>query len=153
MTIETTVNISKNNRTQLENSADYLKISKNELIKRLIVRYLNQNFDNFAGSTRIKYQKRLKGEKWKPVHIWLSPEFYDKCQDLRRFHKLSISYILTKAIELYLNEILQGEHNNYFHNYMFIGFIYNNCPVFIITWDYPGNNFTTELLNLYDNNT
>ena len=83
----------------------------------------------------------------------MSPEFYDKCQDMRRFQKLSVSYILAKAMELYLQEILNGECDNYFHNYIFISFIVNKCPIFIVTWDYPGNEYAKRLLDLYDNNT
>ncbi len=151
MTIETTINISQKNKSILEKNSETLKISKNDLIKKLIVKFLSQNISNFPDQKRIEYQKRKSGEIWKPVHIWLSPEFYDKCQDLRRFHKLSISHILAKAIILYLHEILKGDFDTYYHNYLFIGFIHNNCPVFIITWDYPGNTFTKQLLNLYDN--
>ena len=153
MLIETTINISKKNYITLKESAEILKITKNELIFRLIIRYFNRKLNNFAGSTRIKYQKNENGQGWKSIHVWFSPEFYDKCQDLRKFHKFSISFILSQAIELYLNELLNGQCDNYLHSYMFFGFTFNNCPIFITTWDYPGNEFTERIFNLYDNNT
>ena len=107
MTIETTINISKSNKILIENAAFSLKTTKNEIIKNLMLKFLNDNLNNFAGLTRIKYQKKEIGEKWKSIHVWFSPEFYDKCQDIRKFHKLSISHILSIAINLYLKKNIE----------------------------------------------
>ena len=153
MIIETTVNISQKNREILYKSSEQTKLSKNDLIKKLIIKFLNHNLENYADQKRIQYQKRNNREIWKSVHIWLTPELYDKCQDLRRIHKLSISHIVAIAIKKYLKEILSGQYDNYLRTYMFISFIHYNCPIFIITWDYPGNKMTQKLLNLYDNYT
>ena len=153
MTIETTINITMKNKIILERGAEKLKITKNELVKRLILRYLNKNLEKYAEFTRIQYQKKEESDSWKSIHVWLPSEFYDKCQDLRKFHKLSISFILAKAIGTHLEELLNGINDEYYHNYMFISFIHNGCPVFIITWDYPGNIFTKNILNLYDKYT
>ena len=151
MTIETTINISMKNKIIIEKSAEKLQISKSEIIKRLFVLFINQNFENFPDLKRVQYQKKKPDEIWKPIHVWFSPEFYDKCQDLRRFHKLLISYILTLAILLYRNKILEGEHDNYHHNYVFIAFKHNHCPILIITWDYPGNTMVEKILQLRGN--
>ena len=151
MVIESTVNISLNKKQKIEFYSNKLNISKNELILKLLFKYLSCNLNNYKTFTRIQYQKKDQDGTWKKIHVWFSTDFYEKCLDLRKFHKLSISYILSIAIDLYLSEIINDQDDNYRHNYIFMSTIFNNCPIFIITWDYPGNKKALQLLNLYNN--
>ncbi len=151
MIIETTINISKSNKKLLQEYALKYDLSINKLTIKLLIKYLNNNIGNYRTFSSIKYQKRINNDPWKTLHLWLSPDFYEKCLDLRKFHKLSLSNILSQAIKLYLKKIQYQKYDNNTTNYIFIGSVYKKCPIFIITWDYPGNKKVKQLLDIYEN--
>ncbi len=151
MTIESTINISNTNKALLKKSSQQLHITINELITILLNKYLNQQVNYNKIFQRVKYQKLKQNEFWKTQHVWYSNDFYEKCLDLRRFHKFSLSNILSQAIELYLNEILTGEYDNYNKNYALFNSNYNNCTIFFISWDYPGNKVMEKIHEIFEN--
>ncbi len=150
MKIETTLNISESNLLLLKNEVKKTNIPMNKLIINLLFQYLNKRSNHYKTFSRIRYQKRNKTKLWKVKHVWFTPDFYEKCVDLRKFHKLSLSGILAEAIELYLEKISDKKYDNYHKSYIFISTFYNNCPIFIISWEYPGNKKTLELLQIQE---
>ena len=148
MKIESTINISHQNIELIEKSRIKLKISKNELITLLISQVINEKKRKFKGFKRIKYQKRNSSRKYKAIHISWIPDLYEKCIDLRKYYKMSVSYILSIALKKYLSKIMQQKHNYTinFKNYFLLTRIINNIPVFIITWDYIDENNMIKLL-------
>ncbi len=150
MTIETTISISNKNKIRLLNCSQQLDISANELITRLLVKYLHSNNKKYKMYSRVTYQRLEKGCSLKRMHVWFSPEFYEKCFGLRLFLKLSLSNILAQAINLYLDEILNGQHDNYEHSFLFQSSVYKNCPIFIIAWNYPGNEIAKKIQEIYE---
>ncbi len=150
MNIDTTINITDNNTVLLKNSAEKLNVSTNVLIIRLITKFLVNTDRNIKAFQRISYQKKDETECWVQKHLWFSPEFYEKCLDLRKFYKLSLSNVLAVAINLYLVEKLKGVTDNYTQNYTFMQSKQAGCGVFTITWGYPGNEMVKELLQIYE---
>ncbi len=150
MTIETTINISNVNKALLEKIASQLNTSMNVLIIKLLSRYLHNKLGSYKTFSRVSYQKKNVAEHWKCVHVWFSPEFYEMCLDLRKFHKCSLSNILAQAIDLYLDDILSDECDNYFNAYMFFDTISNNCPLFVTIWGYPGNEEAIRILKFLE---
>ncbi len=150
MDIETTVSISNKNKIRLIDYSKQLNISTNQLIIQLLVKYLNSKHKKHKVYSRVAYQKLEEGCSLKRIHVWFSPEFYEKCFGLRLFLKLSLSNILCQAIDLYLEDILQGQYDNYVMNFIFQSSEYMNCPIFIIAWDYPGNEVATKILEIYE---
>ncbi len=146
--IDTCINITDNYLELLDKSAKKMKITRNELVVKLIMAYLARQKNKYQIFTRVKYQSKQDYEKWSPIHVWLSQELYEKCQNLRVFQKLSVSFILTKSIEQYLDYILKGETDNYTHTYLCFFTKLNNCHFFIILWEYPGEKILTKLLKL-----
>ena len=132
------------------NYSQQLDISTNELIIQLLVKYLQSNKKKYKIYSRVTYQRLEKGCSLKRMHVWFSPEFYEKCFGLRLFLKLSLSNILAQAIDLFLDEILHGEYDNYEKNFIFQSSTYNNCPIFIITWNYPGNKVAKKIQEIYE---
>ena len=149
MSIDTNINITDKNHKLLEKNAFKMNITKNELVVKLLTAYLNNQSKNYEVFKRVKYQKKKKHEIWNPIHVWLSPEFYEKCINLRVFHKLSLSNILTLAIQLYLNKIIKGVADNFTKNYIFLYTDLYECPIFIIAWGYPREETVMKLYNLY----
>ncbi len=150
MRIETTICISDKNKIRLANYSQQLDISTNELINKLLVKYLNSNYNKTRIYSQVKYQKLEKGTSLKRIHVWFSPDFYEKCFGLRLFLKLSLSNILAQAINLYLDEMLRGQYDNYEHNFLFQSSVYKNCPIYIIAWSYPGNKIATKIQEIYE---
>ncbi len=150
MTIETTLCISNKNKIRLVNYSQKLDISTNELIRKLLVKYLHSYKKQYKIYSRVTYQKLGEGNSLKRIHVWFSPEFYEKCFGLRLFLKLSLSNILSQAIDLYLEDILKGQYDNYEKNFFFQSSIYKTCPIFIIAWNYPGNEIATKILEIYE---
>ncbi len=150
MTIETTISISNKNKIRLINCSQQLDISTNKLIIKLLVKYINSNYNKTQIYSRVAYQKLERGTTLKRIHVWFSPEFYEKCFGLRLFLKLSLSNILSQAIDLYLEEILKGQYDNYEKNFVFQSSTYKNCPIFIIAWNYPGSEIARKILEIYE---
>ncbi len=150
MKIDTTINITDNNTILLKESAAKLNISINELVIRLISQLLTDKNNKIKSFQRISYQKKNENENWNPIHIWISPEFYEKCLDLRKFFKLSLSFILAKAIKQFLNRILEGITDNYSHNYILLSSISDDSRFFTTVWDYPQQETIQNIIQFHD---
>ncbi len=151
MDIHTTIHISDYNKLKLERLAVLLNMNVNHITCLLITYYIQKNSKAIKMFSRIRYQKRKNNEKWLRLHVTFSPGFYEKCQDLRKFHKLSISSILSKAIELYSQEIIKNKYDNYFHNYIIFMKIVDDSPQFLILWNYQEEKKMRKLYEMYEN--
>ncbi len=115
-------------------------LSKDELIKLLISRFIKKNsFIPQPGKT-VKYQDGGPERVWKIEHINLEPVFYEKVLDLRRHFKFSVSWFVAFGIINYLDELVRDLSNsgnsakildNYTGNYVYIFEIVDNILVFI----------------------
>ena len=150
MHIDTTVNISKNNRSLFVETAKELKITKSELFIILITKYLNHYKKDIQHFKKVSYQKRNFDGDWKKMHIWISPGFYEKCIDLRKFQKLSLSYILALAIKLYLKEIKEVDTDIYLHQYVTFYSFYKSTLIFTIMWNYPEEKVVKKVMNMHE---
>ena len=148
--IDSCVNITDNNLKLLEKSAKQLNISRNDLVVKLFIAYLSHQKNKYKVFSRVKYQKKNEHEKWRSTHVWFSQEFYEKCQNIRVFYKLSISFILAESIQLFLEKILRGSTDNYTHTYICFFTKLNNCPVFTILWEYPGEKILTKIYEIHN---
>ena len=137
MNIDTTINITNTNKTLVNQVAEKLNISRSGLIIQLLKKYMHENKNTLIQHKSVSYQQKKKCEKWKKIHVWLDENFYEKCLDLRKFHKLSLSKIIQIAIALYLDNIINEITDNYQDYYSCMCKIINNSPVFIITWQQP----------------
>ena len=150
MVIETTINISDKNKNILNNYAQKLNINVNTLIIKLLGYYLNNQAGKYTTFKRLKYQKKEEGTIWRTLHIWLSSDFYEKCLDLRKFHKFSLSNILSQAINLYLEKISNSQYDNYPKGYLFIHSKHNNSYTFSLAWEIPEINKLTQIYELQE---
>ena len=77
--------------------------------------------------SRVKYQERDVKENWHRLHVLMNEYEYEYYFDMRKFFKMSVSFILAYAVVKYLNEIINELLNRsistdkyYFRNYIFI---------------------------------
>jgi hypothetical protein len=123
MLIATTLHVHKTILTKLDETAIVIGISRNAIIKLLIQKIMKDNHRMIKVNTRVRYQEKDQKENWKRINIVFNEYEYEYCQDIRKFYKMSISYILAFAVLRYLDEILKIKKNtdNYFYlNYIFI---------------------------------
>ena len=146
MYLKTTINLTYSYKKIISKEAARLSITQNELIIFLILKFLKNKNIKFKSFSNVKYQNKLNSEKWKKAHLKLSAEFYEKCLDLRKFCKLSLSYIVALAIEKFLIGKNIKQIDNYTSNYVSIFKIIENCPTFIVLWGIPKLDKLEELL-------
>jgi hypothetical protein len=147
MLIATTLHVHKTILTKLDETAIVIGISRNAIIKLLIQKIMKDNHRMIKVNTRVRYQEKDQKENWKRINIVFNEYEYEYCLDLRKFFKMSVSYILALAVLRYMDEILRkGEStNNYcFCNYVFTRKITDNVICWQIYWGIP----TPTLKNL-----
>ena len=140
MLIETTLNIHKSILDRLDTGTAITGRPRNSIIKLLIQRFMMDNQRMIKTNSRVKYQERDLKENWQRINIVFNEYEYEYCQDLRKFFKMSVSYILAFAVLRYLDEILHGNKstNKYFFcNYIFIRKIIDNIVCWEIYWGIP----------------
>lgn len=146
MTIETSIYIHINILEKINNAAKLKGISRTELIILLIKQVMDETPSKACLGKRIQYQERCPANEWHTLHLELRPDDYNFFLDLRKFLKMSVSYILKYAVNKYLTYILKiSVTDNYKNKYK--GYILS-CEIIegIICWkQYWG--FTTALLN------
>ncbi len=149
MNINTTLNISDKNDNLLKQKAMLLNLSVNDLIIKLLSSYLNNQKGRYKVFSRVTYQKKIGNQLWKTIHVSFSPGFYDTCLDLRKFHKFSLSNILSQAINLYLEDIILNVSDNNACSYIFLASDMLDCSFFIITWNKPADKILKKLYEIY----
>jgi hypothetical protein len=140
MLIETTLHVKKSILYRLDQSATITGRSRTSIIKLLIQRIMKDNQRMIKMNSRVKYQERDLKENWQRINIVFNEYEYEYCQDLRKFYKMSISYILAFAVLRYLDEIFKGNKSTdkYFYcNYIFIKKIIDNIVCWGIYWGIP----------------
>jgi hypothetical protein len=144
MLIETTLHVHKSILDKLYQGAVTTGRSTTSIIKLLIQRFMNDNRRMTKTNSRIQYQERDLKENWHCIHVVFNEYEYEYCLDLRKFCKLSVSYILAYAVRRYLDEVLEellnggtNTDNYYYCNYVFIRKIVNNVICWQIYWGLP----------------
>ncbi len=127
MLIESTMHIHKSILEMLNRGAEITGKTRTSIIKLLMQRVMSENKKMLISHSRIKYQARDKKENWHQFHVAMNEYEYEYYLDMRKFYKMSVSFILAYAAMRYLDEILNdllnGDKNtdNYFYkNYIFV---------------------------------
>ena len=105
--IATTVNIEQTLHENLRQACQKTGKSHSFIVTTLLFRVDRRHMKRIKLFKRVKYQPRLSTGNWSLLHIKLTPELYEKCQDLRKFSKHSLSFLLALEIQLSLEEIVK----------------------------------------------
>ena len=127
MTIDTTIHVHKNILEILNKRAEATGMARTCIIKLLMQRVMKSSQKMIKAYSRIKYQQRDTKDNWYRLHISVTEYEYEYYLDMRKFFKMSVSYILAFAVWKYLddivNELLNGNKNTdnyFFRNYILI---------------------------------
>lgn len=144
MLIESTIHMHKITLEMLNRGAEISGRTRTSIIKLLMQRVMRDNKQMLKINSRIKYQDRDDRENWHRLHVVMNEYEYEYYLDMRKFYKMSVSYILAYAVRRYLDEILSelvnGNKNtdNYIYkNYIFIKKIINGITCWQMYWGIP----------------
>ena len=144
MLIESTIYVNKSILDILNKGALITGRSRSCIIKILMQRVMRDNQKLIKSYSRIKYQKRDLKENWHRLHIVLNEYEYEYYLDMRKFFKMSVSFILAYAVMRYLDEIMNvllkriKSTDNYFcKNYVFIKRTINSVICWQTYWGIP----------------
>jgi hypothetical protein len=144
MLIESTIYINKSVLEMLYKGSEKIGRSKTSIIKLLMQRVMRENQRLLQSYSRVKYQERDIKENWHRFHIVLNEYEYEYYLDMRKFFKMSVSFILAFAVRSYLNdivnELINGNKNtdNYlYRNYIFVKKTINEVICWKTYWGIP----------------
>ncbi len=144
MSIKTTINIRLEILSKIADSAKDLNISLNKLISLLFIRMIHDKMHKIMMFKPVKYQETGDEIIYHKLHIALSSDLYEKALDLRKVLKMSVSLIIAKAVDKYLQGIVDdvsrtGRTDNYFRSYVFIPNFHMGVLYFTIFWQFPSS--------------
>ena len=146
--LETTVYISEDNLLKLENKKEESGLSINQIIICLFRREIGSEIRKPRLMQTVSYQEReFDKQIFRRFHISLDDDLYEKCLDLRKVFKMSVSYILALCIDKYLDDIDSDklDTDNYPKIYMFFPEKDGFFKAYIIYWDKPKKKTTQNL--------
>jgi hypothetical protein len=146
MIIQTTLYIHKSMLEMLNRGTAITGESRTAIIKHLMQRVMSDNNKMLESYYRIKYQARDEKENWHRLHITISEYEYEYYLDMRKFYKMSVSFILAYAIKRYLNAVIyalldinKNTDNYRYRNYILIKKTLDGIICWQIYWGIPKN--------------
>lgn len=139
MFIETTVNINNECSKKISYAARVSGKSCSEVVAILMKYDTNIGEEQVLTCRRVKYQKRDKAGHWKPLHVKFKPDDYERFLDLRKFRKMSVSLILSIAVNKYMRRLIRNGNpdNNQLNQYRILKRVINSIIYWIIIWGNP----------------
>jgi hypothetical protein len=144
MIIQTTLYIHKSILEMLNRGTETTGESRTAIIKHLMQRVMSDNNKMLESYSRIKYQARDEKENWHRLHITICEYEYEYYLDMRKFYKMSVSFILAYAIKRYLNAVVyalldidKNTDNYHYRNYILIKKTLDGIICWQIYWGIP----------------
>ncbi len=140
MNIETTINIRSDLLEKILEKKDTNNISLNTIAGNLLRKAMSWSKNKLATFKSVRYQDKIKDNElyYHKLHIALSEDLYEKCLDMRKLYKLSVSFILAKCIESYLHKLSMDEvknTDNYHTNYIIFTSEEDGVYSFTVFWE------------------
>ena len=139
--METTLNIHKNVLEKISAAAILKGISCSAIIGMLLQKVMNENTQSVLMGKLIRYQKRCRPDSWHTFHVTYRDDEYEYYLDMKKFRKMSVSYILAYAVNKYLREIIKGDdtdnYRHHFKNYTVVQEYFDTIPSWKLIWGYP----------------
>jgi hypothetical protein len=132
MPINTTLHVHKSILETLNKRAEVTGRTRTFIIKLLMQRVMNNSQKMIKSYSRIQYQGRDVKLNWHRLHISVNEYEYEYYLDMRKFYKMSVSFILAYAVRCYLNEITNELLDK---NFSTDNYIYKNYTLMKYTID------------------
>ncbi len=146
MLIESTIYVHKSTMEKLNKGVVITGRTRTYIIKILMQNVMKDSKKLLKSYSRVKYQDRDARENWHRLHMVMNEYEYEYYLDMRKFYKMSVSFILAYATMKYMDEILNefykrgNSADNYFYkNYVFIKKTINKVICWQIYWGIPSH--------------
>jgi len=141
MMIDTTIHIDRCVLAVLDDSAAKAGVSRTYFVSCLMRRIGHGEVLKARAWVRVRYQERREKSMWRRMHVSLGGDEYEYFRDLSKVFKLSVSFIVARAVELFVDEILgklmKGYDNYHYHNYVFMQYIIQDVHCLVLYWGIP----------------
>lgn len=139
--IRTTINLKIEVYQKLKTAAECKGVAIEDLIM-VVMKFFSKKLRRMLlVGHAVQYQERDAEVLWEKVHVNWFREEYEFLIDLRKVHKMSVSRLITEAVEKYLDEIwllYDTIEDNYFLNHYAIAkFDKQNVLGYIVFWGRP----------------
>ena len=104
--IKSSVNINIGKLSLLENFSEANELSINEVVALLLRKILEDGNYSARKFRAVKYQEVDPDKNWNTLTVYFEDVDYEFFTDMRKFFKESVSLLLSKAIDLFLETIL-----------------------------------------------
>jgi len=104
--IKSSVNINIDKLSLLENFSEGNELSVNEVVALLLRKILEDGKYSARKFRAVKYQEVDPDKNWDTLTVYFEDVDYEFFTDMRKFFKESVSLLLSKAIDLFLDTIL-----------------------------------------------
>jgi len=142
MLIETTMYMHRSILVKIDSVTNITGRTRTSVIKYVVQRVMHDNQRMIKTGSRVRYQESDIKENWHRIHVVLNEYEYEYYMDLRKFLKMSVSFIIAYAVLRYLDELIDGNiriDNYQFKNYVFIKKTCNGTICWKIYWGIPPN--------------
>lgn len=120
MSIETTLYMKDSIRTKIEQASEHTGLGTSILIVKLMKMLMKDHDIMTRQWCSIKYQQKGATVKWRRKHISIRPVEYESFIDMRKFYKMSVSFLVAFAVDHYLDKLIEeltSAGNNNTDNY------------------------------------
>ena len=148
MVLETTICISEENYQKLEEKKMETGFSKNRIIACLLGNEICSGKGDAVLMDTVSYQEKENGSRgFRRLHVGMEEDLYEKCLDMRKVFKLSVSFIIALCITKYLDDFNFEDlkTDNYPGIYMFFCEKDKNLKGYIVYWAIPTPQTTRHL--------
>ena len=104
--IKSSVNINIGKLSLLEKFSEVNELSINEVVALLLRKILEDGKYSAKKFRAVKYQEIDPDKNWDTLTVYFEDVDYEFFTDMRKFFKESVSLLLSKAIDLFLDTIL-----------------------------------------------
>ncbi len=141
MKVKTTIHICAKDAAKLARAEKRLNIGRKELISALVNHFARRRKDQLKLWGRVRYQPPRDRSEWRRLHITIRGDEYEFFIDVRKVHKLSVSFIVAYAINNYLDIIFTpggNEGDNYpYYDYAIKKFETEGVVCCLLCWGIP----------------
>ena len=128
-----------------------MDISRSRLVSLLIMKFMDENQPADRLFKKLRYQDRDDDAEFTTKSLYLREDVYEMWGDLRKVYKLTASLVIALAINLYLNEIMNGKQPfNYGQFYALLSGYSGKSYIHTRIWGMPEEKTLNHLMETWE---
>jgi hypothetical protein len=146
--IATTLNIHRDVLTQIKDTSILFDKAQREIIVLLLMRMMRNHYKFRKMFCTVKYQRKDVKTNWRCFHIKFREDENEFFVDMRKFCKISVSYLLAIAVNKYLDELIESfdkpvDNYHRFKDYVLLHEEVEGVFSWRIYWGFPYDHLNT----------